>query len=110
VKDGTSSSKREGGGRREEDDARARSRPAVATQPGVFSAPTILRREAEQAPPRPSQQALPIDAISGALRSADADPPTSSSRGHGRRGKGMGRGGNKGVASPPTIREASAPP
>ena len=102
AKDGASSSKREGGGRRKEDEARARGGLAAASQPDVLSAPTILQREAKQAPPRASQQATPTDAVSGALASGDANPPTSTSRRHGRQGRGRGRGGNRGGAPPPT--------
>lgn len=62
AKDGAPSSKRENGGRREVD-ARALGRP------------TILQREAKQAPTRASQKAPPTDAISGDIVSEDTDPP-----------------------------------
>ena len=44
----------------------------------------LLQRETKQAPPRLSQQARPTDAISGAQTFGDANPPTSTSHGHGR--------------------------
>jgi hypothetical protein len=59
---------------------------AAAPQPDFLSAPTVPQRSAKQREPRASLQALPTDAISGALASADANPPTSTSRGYGRRG------------------------
>ena len=66
-----------------------------------FICPTVLQREAKQAPPRPSQQAPLTGAISDALASVDPIPPTSTSCGRGRRDRGRGRGGNRVGAPPP---------
>jgi len=85
--------------------------PAAAPEPGVLTTPTILQHVAEQAPPRASQQAPPTDAISGAVASADANPPTSTSCGHGRRGE-AGEGAEAATEEERhclRIREASAP-
>ncbi len=64
-------------------------------------APTILQREATQAPPRPTQQ---VDATYGALASPGANLPTSTSRRHGRRGE------TEEVRQRLRIRQTSAPP
>jgi hypothetical protein len=78
TKDGHSSPKREGEGKRKEDDG--------GSETGLLQPRGLASYHM------------------GTLASADANPPTSTSRGHGRRGNSGNRGGS------PRILEVSAPP
>ena len=68
-RDGPSSPKRKSGGTRKEDDAGSQR----ACSSSATSRPMTLQREAKQASPRASWQALLTDTILGALASADAN-------------------------------------